>query len=197
MTKRYRPPVRLVAGAIVIGLLASGCAQPSRSLYSAQDLGIMIDTTEATVVTSRPVTIESPTAVGPVAGGVSAATVVGALAGGGGLATLATVLGGLLGAGAGYAAEKELRREEGTEYVLQTADGRMLTIVQRQDDGLPLAAGTPVLLQMAGGYSRVIEHPSIDADAPEGGWLNPDAPAAVESAPDAQDFAAPPRPRPQ
>ena len=189
MIDRQHPAVRAVA-AVLAGLLLAGCAAPDRGLYSAGELGLIFETTEATVVGSRPVTIESPTAIGPVAGGASAATVIAALAGGGGLATLATVLGGLAGVGAGYATEKALRREEGVEYVLQTVDGRDLTIVQRLDDRPPIADGMPVLLQNAGGYSRVIEHPSIDADAPEGEWLNPDAPAP----PDQDQVAPPPRP---
>lgn len=156
--------------------LVSGCASDSRDLYSERDVGVMIDTTEAVVVASRPVEIEAgPTAVGPVAGGISAAIVVGALTGGGFVASLATAAGGLLGFGAGYVAEREITRGEGVEYVLETFDGRTMTIVQRDDDEPRILNGTPVLLQMSGGYSRVIEHPSIDADAPQGEWSNPDA----------------------
>jgi outer membrane lipoprotein SlyB len=194
--KNHDRPRRRATLALGIALLATSCTVPGESLYGARDVGVVIDTTEAIVVASRPVAIEGgPTRVGPIVGAASAATLAGSLIGGGTGATIAAVLGGLLGFAAGHAAEKELASGEGLEYVLETTDGRTLTIVQRTDDQPPIADGTPVLLQMAGGYSRVIEHPSIDADADLNTWRNPDAIPAPP--PDDGDPLVPPPPQQQ
>ena len=95
--------------------------------------------------------------------------------------TLAAVLGGLLGAGAGYLAEQRLKSREGIEYVLQMDDGRTITLVQnREAEEPPLPDGTPVLVQIGSRYSRVLEHPEIDGGGAAGDGVNPDAGGAGE-----------------
>jgi hypothetical protein len=99
--------------------------------------------------------------------------------------TLAAVLGGLLGAGAGYLAEQRLKSREGIEYVLQMDDGRTITLIQnREAKEQPLPDGTPVLVQIGSRYSRVLERPEIDGGGAAGDWVNPDAGAAGEPTPD-------------
>jgi hypothetical protein len=92
---------------------------------------------------------------------------------------LVGVVGGLVGAGAGYMAEKGLKDREGIEYVLEMDDGRLVTLVQnRESDEQPLPNGAPVVVQINGQYTRVIANPAVDYDARGGGWVDPDAGAA-------------------
>jgi outer membrane lipoprotein SlyB len=181
---------------VVLGLVLAACTTSSSNTYSARDIGVPIETTQATVVASRMVEVKGePGAIGPLAGGAAGATVAGVSIGSGSGSTIAAVLGGLLGAGAGYLAERQISSGEGIEYVLETEDGRTITLVQnREPEEQPLAEGTPVLIQVGSRYSRILPHPSADADAPAGGWINPDAElpdraiedpdAAVPGAPD-------------
>ena len=87
---------------------------------------------------------------------------------------LVAVIGGVLGAGAGYLAQKQLNNREGIEYVLQMDDGRTVTLVQnRAAEEVPLPDGTPVLVQVSGQYTRVIADPRAER---VGGadWVDPD-----------------------
>jgi outer membrane lipoprotein SlyB len=162
---------------VVLGLVLAGCTTSSSDTYSARDIGVPIETTQATVVASRMVEVKGePGAIGPLAGGAAGATVAGVSIGSGSGSTIAAVLGGLLGAGAGYLAERQISSGEGIEYVLETEDGRTITLVQnREPEEQPLSDGTPVLIQVGSRYSRILPHPAADADAPAGGWINPDA----------------------
>ena len=84
------------------------------------------------------------------------------------------MLGGLIGAGIGYLSQQQLNNREGIEYVLEMDDGRTVTLVQnRADDEVPLADGTPVLVQVSGQYTRVIADPRAERMA-GGDWVDPD-----------------------
>jgi outer membrane lipoprotein SlyB len=157
-------------------LLLAGCAAPTRNLYEATDVGRVIETYEGTVVSSRIVKITDPPrglSVGPLAG-AAAGTGIGLTIGEGRGNTLAAILGGLIGAGTGFLAEQSAKEREGLEYVIRTADGRVVTVVQNRDsEETPIAAGTAVLLQYGGSYTRVIERPK-DLDVPDNRWMDPD-----------------------
>jgi outer membrane lipoprotein SlyB len=173
--------MRAVAGFLVAALALAGCAHPSSTTYQTGDVGRTIETSQASVVSSRMVEISGDAnAAGPVAGGaLGAAGSALAFQGSG----LIAVIGGVLGAGAGYFAQKQLNNREGIEYVLQMDDGRTVTLVQnRSSDELPLADGTPVLVQVSGQYTRVIADPRAER---VGGadWVDPDTVPAEESSP--------------
>jgi outer membrane lipoprotein SlyB len=164
--------MRAVAFALAAALLLVGCSHPSGSTYEAGDVGRTIETAKASVVSSRVVKIAGqPNAVGPVAGGaLGAAGSALAFQGSG----LVAVIGGVLGAGAGYLAQQRLNNREGIEYVLEMDDGRTVTLVQnRASEETPLPDGTPVLVQVSGQYTRVIADPRAEriggAD-----WVDPD-----------------------
>ena len=171
---------RLAAIGLVLALVA--CTTSTSSTYSSQDIGVPIETSSATVVSSRVVGIKGePGLVGPAAGGLAGATTAGVTIGSGSGSTLAAVLGGLLGAGAGYLAEQRLKSREGIEYVLQMDDGRTITLIQnREAEEQPLPDGTPVLVQIGSRYSRVLERPEIDGGGAAGDWVDPDAGGAGE-----------------
>jgi outer membrane lipoprotein SlyB len=164
--------MRAVAFSLAAALLLVGCAHPSGSTYQAGDVGRTIETTQASVVSSRLVKISGESnLVGPAAGGaLGAAGSALAFQGSG----LVGVIGGVLGAGAGYLAQQRLNDREGIEYVLQMDDGRTVTLVQnRADEEAPLPDGTPVLVQISGQYTRVVADPRAER---MGGtdWVDPD-----------------------
>ena len=168
-------------GLLVAALLLAGCGHPSSTTYGTGDVGRTIETTQGSVVSSRVVNIAGDAnAVGPVAGGaLGAAGSALAFEGSG----LVAVIGGVLGAGAGYLAQKQLNNREGIEYVLHMDDGRTVTLVQnRESDEPPLADGTPVLVQVSGQYTRVIADPRAER---VGGadWVDPDTVPAEERSP--------------
>ena len=83
---------------------------------------------------------------------------------------------GLVGAGIGYMAEKQMKDRDGIEYVLEMDDGRLVTLVQnRESDEQPLSDGARVLVQLNGQYTRVMAHPAVDYNAGGGGWVDPGA----------------------
>lgn len=174
--------MRAIACVAVVSIGLGGCATPSGSTYEAPDVGRTIETTRASVVSSRVVDIAGETDFkGPVAGGIIGASAAGLTVHGSGAGIIA-VLAGLVGAGAGYLAQQQFNNREGIEYILDMEDGRMVTLVQnREDDEQPIADGTPVLVQVSGQYTRVITDPRPEGAGAgrTGEWINPDlAPAA-------------------
>jgi outer membrane lipoprotein SlyB len=173
--------MRALAGLLIAALVLAGCAHPSDTTYETGDVGRTIETAQGSVISSRPVKISGDVnAAGPVAGGaLGAAGSALAFQGSG----LVAVIGGVLGAGIGYLAQKQLNNRDGIEYVLQMDDGRTVTLVQnRQADEAPLPDGTPVLVQVSGQYTRVIADPRAER---VGGadWVDPDAAPAEDTSP--------------
>ena len=168
-------------------LLTAGCATSSTNTYDEGDVGRILRTEKATVVSSREIDIEgNPSAVGPIIGGAAGA----AGAGFGfrdGNAGLAAVIGGLLGAGVGYLVEKQTLSGEGFEYVVEMPDGKVVTLVQnRESDAQPIADGTPVIVQFGRDYVRIIEEPvalrgkTPATESPSAGQPTEAEPGAVE-----------------
>ena len=149
-------------------LLPTACASPSSNTYSVADVGRTIETAPATVVSSRVVQIKGEsTGYGSLAGAAGGATIAGSTIGSGSGSTIAAILGGIIGLGAGYLAEERLREDEGSEYVLQMEDGRLVTVVQNREEAEePVPDGTPVLVQQGGLYSRVIARPEMGGTPP-------------------------------
>lgn len=178
---------------MALGLMA--CTHPSTNTYSSKDVGQVIETTEGVVLSSRTVEITGgeEAGIGTLAGAGTGAVVAGSTIGQGSGSVVAAVIGGLIGAGAGYIAEKEIRSRDGIEYVIRLRDGRVVTLVQnREKEEPPLADGSAVLVQYGGNYTRVIPNPT-DAGAPAGSWQNPDeaAPAPTTGAPSASGTVVP------
>lgn len=137
-------------------LAVSACATSSSDTYMPQDVGKVMETTRGTVVAAREVSIRGEsTGLGPVIGGASTGIIAGTTIGAGDGSVIAGVIGGLLGMAMGYMAEEALRSGDGIEYVIETEDGRTVTIVQNDEDQA-IAAGTPVMVQWGSEYSRVV-----------------------------------------
>ena len=155
--------MRAVASVLVATVLLAGCSHPSGTTYEAGDVGRTIETTQASVVSSRFVKVagEPNPGIGPLAGGALGASGSALAFHGSGLVA---VIGGVLGAGVGYLAQKQMNNREGIEYVLQMEDGRTVTLVQnRESEEQPLPDGTPVLVQVSGQYTRVMPIPGPNA----------------------------------
>jgi outer membrane lipoprotein SlyB len=161
-------------------LALAGCAHPSSTTYETGDVGRTIETARGEVISSRVVQIAGDAnAVGPLAGGAAGAAGTAIAFDKADNTGLIAILGGLVGAGAGYLAQKQLSGREGIEYVLQMDDGRTVTLVQnRAANETPLADGTPVLVQVSGQYTRVITDPRPEGVA---AWVDPDAAPASGS----------------
>jgi outer membrane lipoprotein SlyB len=169
---------------VVLMVSVAACSHPSSTTYGDKEVGQTIETAQGSVVSSRVVDVSGePGFVGAGAGAAVGAS-GGALAVNGPASLLVAIVGGLVGAGIGYMAEKQMGDRDGIEYVLQMDDGRLVTLVQnREDDEQPLADGTPVLVQLNGQYTRVMAHPNaVDRNAGSG-WVDPDtgSPAAASS----------------
>jgi outer membrane lipoprotein SlyB len=182
--------VKRALTALAIVAVLAGCTTPTSSRYDSGDVGRTIETTPGAVISSRVVEISGDSrSVGPLAGGAAGAAATGLAYGGRG-SGFAAILGGLVGAGAGYLIESSARSREGIEYIVRMNDGRTVTLVQnRQKNEEPIADGTPVLVQISGRYTRVIPDPTADRGGgsvsgggagigtgagSSGGWVDPD-----------------------
>ena len=157
-------PRATVLAAAVLGLTLAGCGHQTSSTYNADEVGRVIDTSRAVVLSSRVVEISGEgeqSGYGPLVGAAAGAS-GGYLVGGGDAGqVIGSVLGGLIGAGLGWAAEQHVDTREGIEYVLRLDSGRDVTLVQnREGDETPLPPGTHVLIQRGGDYARIIADPA-------------------------------------
>ena len=175
---------------VALMVSVAACSHPSSTTYGDREVGHTIETAQGSVVSSRVVDVAGEPGFIGAGAGAAVGAAGGGLAVNGPASLLVAIVGGLVGAGIGYMAEKQISDRDGIEYILQMDDGRLVTLVQnREDEEQPLPNGTPVLIQLNGQYTRVMPHPSADHDA-KGGWVDPDAgpPAAsAGAAPDARD----------
>ncbi|MEM9043751.1 MAG: glycine zipper 2TM domain-containing protein [Pseudomonadota bacterium] len=148
---------KAVALALTGGLVLSGCAVSDSNTYSREDVGRIIETSEGRVLSWRPVTVESENSPLGTAAGGAAGGVIGNTIGAGSGNTVATVAGVLIGAGIGYLTERELRSNEGLEYIVEMEDGRTVTIVQNGEVETAIPAGSRVLIQFGYDYTRVTQ----------------------------------------
>lgn len=115
--------------------LVCGCAKRiDNNTYDSRSVGKVFGTFSGVVKQARRVAIENGdslednlmgAAIGGVLGGVAGNAV-----GGGRGRNVATAVGAIGGAAAGSYAEKNLKSQEGMEYVVELTDGRIITVVQ-------------------------------------------------------------------
>lgn len=145
-----------------IGLCAAmlalcGCVpNVSPSSYSIGAVGEVNRTVAATVISARVVHIEGSRGGGAVAGGAAGAVAGSAVGGSARANALGAIGGAVIGSIAGAAAEHAASKQEGMEYVVQTGNGAMMTVVQ----GLKPAFGMHQhVLVLYGSPARVIADP--------------------------------------
>jgi outer membrane lipoprotein SlyB len=151
--------------ALAATLALAACATSSPDVVQRGDAQRMSQVQDATVLSSRPVTVDgSQSGIGGVAGGV-----VGAIAGGstGGRreGQVAGVLGAVAGAVVGNAIERASTREEALEIIVQLRNGERRSIIQAKG-AETFNGGDPVILITTGGKTRVTRAPAVVPAAP-------------------------------
>ncbi len=143
-------PLRLVPLMLAAVLAVGGCAREiDPTVVSGPSVGATTQTYRGTIESVRAVLVqESDTLEGNTTGlllGGVAGGLAGSRIGGGFGRTLATTAGVAAGAGAGALAERELKRQQGYEYVVRTETGQLFTVVQ---GGPRLSPGQSVYVQL-------------------------------------------------
>jgi outer membrane lipoprotein SlyB len=145
-------------GLVMLTTLAiSGCAaNVSPDTYSIGSVGQINRTVAGAVVSARQVTIDGTTGGGALAGG-GAGAIAGSSMGGGGRANAIGAIGGaVVGSVAGAAIERGASGRVGMEYVVQTVNGNMMTVVQ---GATPAFTVGQFVLVLYGSPARLIADP--------------------------------------
>ena len=148
----------LILAVSSLSLMMSACAPKlGGNDYSAKGVGEISQTFKGTVVSSRPIMINSADGkpgAGAVIGGASGA-LLGSTVGGGKGRLVTGVLGGLAAGAAGHFLEQKMSEQEGFEYQVQLDQGNVVTVAQGADP--KLAVGQRVLVIQSGkDRSRVV-----------------------------------------
>lgn len=142
---------------LLLPLLLTACAPNVRTdSYSVGSVGQVNRTVSGSVISVRTVSIDGTRGSGAVAGG-AVGGVAGSTMGGSSEAAVIGAIGGLVvGAIAGAAAERSLSNTTGLEYVVQTENGNLMTVVQGPEPVFEVGRSVLVLY---GSPSRVIADP--------------------------------------
>ena len=151
--------MKCALGTLCMALIAlGGCAHNiSPQTYSVGSVGQVNRTVSATVISAREVDIAGTAGIGG-----SAGTAAGAVAGSaaGGNSTRGNIVGAIggavIGGLAGAAIESNATKQKGVEYVVETENGNLMTIVQGTDS--IFVTGDKVLV-LYGSPSRLITDP--------------------------------------
>jgi len=142
-------------GAVIIALV--GCkSNISPNTYSVGSVGQVNRTVSAVVISVREIDVSGTAGVGGGAG-TAAGAVAGSNMGSDGRDHLLGAIGGaVVGGLAGAAIEGNATKQKGMEYVVETENGNLMTIVQGSD--VVFAEGQKVLV-LYGSPSRLISDP--------------------------------------
>ena len=147
----------------------AGCATSSPDVISRQDAQRMSTVVDATVLTTRPVTVEgSQSGAGAVSGGVVGG-IAGSSVGGRRDSAVAGVLGAVAGAMLGNAIERSGTREESLEIMVQLRNGERRAIVQAKG-AESFNSGDAVIIVTTGNKVRVTRAPAIYPQAAPGAY---------------------------
>lgn len=142
---------------LIAALSLAACASNiSPNSYSVGAVGQVNRTVAATIISTRQIDISGTTGAGGATGSALGAT-AGSGAGSGGRAQLAGgIAGAVIGAIAGAAIERSATMQAGVEYVVQTENNNLMTIVQ---GSTPLFAVKDKVLVLYGSPARIIADP--------------------------------------
>ena len=145
---------------VILGAISilGGCATNiSPQTYSVGSVGQINRTVSATVISVREVDIAGTTGVGGTAGTAAGAVAGSSLGGNSGRGNVIGAIGGaVIGGFAGAAAESSATKQKGLEYVVETENGNLMTVVQGTD---PYFANGQRVLVLYGSPSRLIADP--------------------------------------
>jgi outer membrane lipoprotein SlyB len=156
--------VKTLVALCTVAALAAGCSTTSPDVVSRGDANRMSTVVDATVLSTRSVTVDgNQSGVGGTAGAVIGG-VAGSSVGGRRESIAVGVLGAVAGAALGNAIERSTTREEALEILLQLRNGERRSVVQAkgQDDFKP---GDAVIIVTTGGKVRVTKAPAGTAPA--------------------------------
>lgn len=141
---------------LVVFLTACTATGGGQQRYSASSVGQVNRTIAATVISVRVVELAGTTGVGSSVGGSLGAVAGSSLGSNSRDALAGAIVGAVAGAMAGAAAESNSTQKAGREYVVETANGNLLTLVQEAD---PLFAPGEKVLVLHGIKARIIKDP--------------------------------------
>ena len=145
---------------LAAALVLSACSTTSPDVVQRGDAQRLSQVQDATVLSSRPVTVDgSQSGIGGVAGGVTGA-IAGSSVGGRREGQAAGVLGAVAGAVIGNAIERSATREEALEIIVQLRNGERRAIIQAKG-AEAFNSGDPVVLVTTGGKTRVTRAPAV------------------------------------
>lgn len=148
--------MRIPAMAVLLGslLVSAACApEVSPDSYSVGAVGQVNRVVRGEIVSARAVAIEGTTGIGTTAG-AGAGAVAGSTIGNSVEASIVGAIGGaVIGGLAGAMVEESATAQTGMEYIVETSNGALLTVVQGVEP--ILAVGQPVMV-IYGQRSRVI-----------------------------------------
>lgn len=146
------------AFAIIALALIAGCAQNiSPQTYSVGSVGQVNRTVSGVVISAREVDVAGTSGIGSTAGATTGAVVGSAAGGSNSRGNIVGAIGGaIVGGIAGAAVESNATKQKGMEYVVQTENGNLMTIVQGLE---PIFTAKQKVLILYGTPSRVIADP--------------------------------------
>lgn len=150
--------MRKIIASVVLILLVGGCAQNiSPQTYSVGTVGQVNRTIAGTVISAREVNIAGSSGVGGGAGAATGAVIGSAAGGGNSRGNIVGAIGGaIVGGLAGSAIESSATKQLGMEYVVETENGNLMTIVQGID---PIFQPNSKVLVLYGSPARIIADP--------------------------------------
>lgn len=150
--------IKVVALLSVAVVALAGCASNiSPQTYSVGSVGQVNRTVSATVISVREVDVAGTTGIGGSAGTATGAVVGSAAGGNNTRGNIVGAIGGaVIGGLAGSAIEANATKQKGMEYVVETENGNLMTIVQGTET--VFATGQKVLV-LYGSPSRLIVDP--------------------------------------
>lgn len=146
----------MLLGAALLSL--TGCASNiSPQTYSVGSVGQVNRTISATVISVREVNVAGTSGTGGTAGSAAGAVLGSSAGGGDSRSNIVGAIGGaVIGGLAGSAIEANATKQKALEYVVETENGNLMTIVQGKDT--VFAEGQKVLV-LYGSPSRLIADP--------------------------------------
>lgn len=132
------------------------CAGYFPNSYSVGSVGMVNRSIAGTIISARPVDIRGTSALGGAAG-TAAGAAAGSAIGGGTRANIVGAIGGaVVGGLTGAALEASATKQTGMEYVIETENGNLMTVVQ---GNTPLFVEGNKILVLYGSPSRIIADP--------------------------------------
>lgn len=145
---------------LAAALVLSACSTTSPDVVQRGDAQRLSQVQDATVLSSRPVTVDgSQSGIGGVAGGVVGG-IAGSSVGGRREGQVVGVLAAVAGAVIGNAVERSATREDALEIIVQLRNGERRSVIQAKG-AEAFNSGDAVILVTTGGKTRVTRAPAV------------------------------------